>query len=289
MFFMKQFNVLAVDDEPDVLAIMKMALRNVTVWGVPINLITAGSKAEAIEILNHYAGIGSVQQQLSVVFLDVVMETDSAGLEVADYIRNTQGNFVTQVYVITGQPGVAPEREVIDRYDISGYLSKSQMDETKLYSMVRSGIREANLVSATMGTIQTAGALYRTLGNRQALRQLDQQIMNMVMAAPDGTPLTPDDVVAVQYVDGQYFAGTVDEETALKLLADIRQLPPQPGLMGSGSYYTDGRRLLIDIPAEGAHLAASTYVYGSLPMTPMLNLMLHHQTHGLGAMAGVSR
>ena len=67
------------------------------------------------------------------------MESDTAGLELCEYIREKQQNRLTQFYIRTGQPGIAPEREVIDRYDINGYFTKVELTEDKLYSLVKAG------------------------------------------------------------------------------------------------------------------------------------------------------
>ena len=78
--FAKEITVLAVDDEPDVLSVTKLALRSMTVGGLPLNVYTATSKAEAIELLN--GPLGSQVRGISriaVAFIDVVMETDHAG------------------------------------------------------------------------------------------------------------------------------------------------------------------------------------------------------------------
>jgi hypothetical protein len=48
--FAKEWPVLFVDDEPDVLAISRLALKNLHVDGVPVRLFTASSKAEAIDL-----------------------------------------------------------------------------------------------------------------------------------------------------------------------------------------------------------------------------------------------
>ena len=77
----------------------------------------------------------------SVALIDVVMETDHAGLELCQYIREVMQNRFLQIFVRTGQPGVAPERTVIDRYDIQGYLSKAEATEDKLYTVVKAGAR----------------------------------------------------------------------------------------------------------------------------------------------------
>src|SRR4051794_29285883 len=93
------FNVLIVDDDPDVLAVSKLALRGFTASGLPIQLYTATSKAEAIEVIQRDLSTpGYPSGNLAVALIDVVMETDTAGLELCDYIRNTLDNRTTQLY-----------------------------------------------------------------------------------------------------------------------------------------------------------------------------------------------
>ena len=82
----------------------------------------------------------------SVALIDVVMETDHAGLELCDHIREVMKNRTMQICVRTGQPGIAPERAVLDRYDIQGYLSKAEATEDKLYTVVKAGIRQASFI-----------------------------------------------------------------------------------------------------------------------------------------------
>jgi CheY-like chemotaxis protein len=139
----KEWKVLLVDDEPDVLTVTKLALKDVRVYDLPLKLYTAHSKAEAIEKLDNLLALpGLPGGALSVAFIDVVMETEHAGMELCDYIRNTMKNWASQLYIRTGQPGIAPERKVIDEYDISGYITKVEATEQKLYTLIKSGIRQ---------------------------------------------------------------------------------------------------------------------------------------------------
>ncbi len=142
MFF-SEWNILVVDDEPDVLAVTKLALRDVKVYGLPLKIYTAASKAEAIELLKGPLTLqGSSEPIVAVALVDVVMETDHAGLELCKYIRDEAGGNSVQIYIRTGQPGVAPERKVIDEYDISGYFTKVEVSEQKLYTLVKTGVRQ---------------------------------------------------------------------------------------------------------------------------------------------------
>lgn len=142
MFF-NEWNILVVDDEPDVLAVTKLALRDVKVYGLPVKIHTASSKAEAIEMLKGPLALqGSTEPIVAVALVDVVMENDQAGLELCKFIREEANGHSVQLFIRTGQPGVAPERSVIDNYDISGYFTKVELSEQKLYTLVKSGVRQ---------------------------------------------------------------------------------------------------------------------------------------------------
>jgi CheY-like chemotaxis protein len=141
--FLTEWNVLVVDDESDVLAVTRLALRDVKVYGLPVRIHTASSKLDAIELLNGPLTLpGSSQPIVAVALVDVVMESDHAGLELCKYIREEVGGHSVQLYIRTGQPGVAPERAVVDDYDISGYFTKLELSAQKLYTLVKSGVRQ---------------------------------------------------------------------------------------------------------------------------------------------------
>lgn len=138
MHVRKHFNVLLVDDEADVLSISKIALRHIRVWGIPLKIHTAASKAEGIEFVKAQGPI----PDLSLAIIDVVMETDTAGLDLCKYIRTECNNQITPLVVRTGQAGKAPERDVIDRFDISQYITKVEATEDRLYTIVKSSLRQ---------------------------------------------------------------------------------------------------------------------------------------------------
>jgi hypothetical protein len=104
-----------------------------------------------------------------VAFIDVVMETDTAGLELCDYIREGMGNKLTQLFIRTGQPGVAPERDVIDRYDINGYFTKLETTEDKLYSLVKSGVRQHFWSMYSLLTLELLGTIVANSDTREGI------------------------------------------------------------------------------------------------------------------------
>ncbi len=165
--FYTDWEILVVDDEPDVLSISKLAMSNFDVYGLPLKISTAQSKAEALELLNPYGTFSPV----SVAFIDVVMEHDSAGLELCQAIREQMHNHLIQLFIRTGQPGIAPERTVIDNYDINGYFTKAEATEDKLYSLVKSGVRQHMVTSWAQGAYMMLNNLIANNSSREQLAQ----------------------------------------------------------------------------------------------------------------------
>ena len=75
------------------------------------------------------------------MLLDVIMETDVAGLELVEYIRNELKNETVRIILRTGQPGQAPERRVIVQYDINDYKAKTELTADKLFTSLTAALR----------------------------------------------------------------------------------------------------------------------------------------------------
>lgn len=128
------WKVLIVDDEPEIHTVTKLAFSDFVFQDRNIEFISALSGADAKRLVKEH-------DDIAVVLLDVVMETDDAGLRVADFIRNDAQNYFTRIILRTGQPGQAPEREVIVNYDINDYKSKTELTAQKLFTVVISALR----------------------------------------------------------------------------------------------------------------------------------------------------
>ena len=75
------WKILIVDDEPDVHSMTRLALRDVHYRGRPLELLSAYSAKEGFAALRD-------NPDTAIILLDVVMETDDAGLQLASRIRN---------------------------------------------------------------------------------------------------------------------------------------------------------------------------------------------------------
>lgn len=126
--------ILVVDDDQSVHEVTKLAMSRFEFENRPVKLESVYSAAEArskLEGSNRYA----------LILLDVVMETEHAGLDLAHYIRQDLQNVYSRIILRTGQPGVAPERSVIRDYDIDGYKAKSQLQRQDLELLFYTSLR----------------------------------------------------------------------------------------------------------------------------------------------------
>ena len=130
----RHWKVLLVDDAPDIHAVMRMALTNAVIEGRPLALIEARSGAQARQALAEHPDI-------ALVLLDVVMETERAGLELVRHIRQELRNGRVQIVIVTGQPGYAPQREVVMNYQIDGYRLKSDLTVDNIFVSVCTSLR----------------------------------------------------------------------------------------------------------------------------------------------------
>ena len=132
---LKPWKIMIVDDEPEVHTITRLALSGFTFEDRGLQFLSAYSGAEAKALLT------TEHRDTAMVFLDVVMEAENAGLDVVRYIRENLDNNMTRIILRTGQPGQAPERKVILEYDINDYKTKTELTAQKLFTSVVAGLR----------------------------------------------------------------------------------------------------------------------------------------------------
>jgi signal transduction histidine kinase len=137
--------VAVIDDDPAVHEGTRFALYDYTLHGQGLELITAYSAAEGRALLRAHPDV-------AVVLLDVVMETDNAGLELVDFIRKELKNETVRIILRTGQPGQAPERSVIVDYDINDYKAKTELTADKLFTSLTAALRSYQQIQRMVAT-----------------------------------------------------------------------------------------------------------------------------------------
>jgi CheY-like chemotaxis protein len=211
---LSEFHVVLVDDEPDVLEVSRLAMRHFKVYGLPIRLHTATSKAQAIEVLSGLTLGRPDISMASVALIDVVMETDHAGLELCDHIREVMKNRTMQICVRTGQPGIAPERAVLDRYDIQGYLSKAEATEDKLYTVVKAGIRQASFIGQSHALQDLLRYLIPSATSKSAIADALRNWQRLARLTLAGTKAQTIESSLAYIVDGEFVTGVGDWQDA---------------------------------------------------------------------------
>ncbi len=172
------WKVLIVDDEPDVHTIARLNLKNFEFAGRALEFIECMSAQEAKDVLDQ-------QPDIAVALIDVVMETDDAGLRLVEYIRNELRNSFMRLIIRTGQPGVAPEKHVIDNYDIDDYKDKTELTAQRLYTTTRSALKsylDLKLIDANRRGLQkildTTPALYQP----QKIKDFFESVLSQIIS-----------------------------------------------------------------------------------------------------------
>ena len=202
------WKVLSVEDDQSYQDVIALALANFTFMGKKIELIKANSAAQAATVLSRH-------RDISLILLDIIMETDDAGFYLIDTVRNILGDSLVRIVLLTGQPGINPRQKAVQDYDIAEYWNKADLDAEKLTSIVMSNLR----------TWQMSHELY-------AARRGLQMIVDASRA-----------LTAKQDVDA--FAQTVLEE-----IAQVISVPNSGGIICALT--SDGEQPYTDIPIVAA-------------------------------------
>lgn len=184
------WNVLVVDDDPDIVNVTKLTLSSFSYKNKTLNVLHAYSAAAATEII-------SKTSDIALILLDVVMETDDAGLKLVKWIRDELGNRMVRIVLRTGQPGYAPQKSVIIDYDINDYKLKTDLTAEKLFTVVISSLRayeslwalEENRIGL-MKILESTSSLYRIASLKQFASGILDQISLLLTSPPESILVT---------------------------------------------------------------------------------------------------
>lgn len=128
------WKILIVDDEPEIHSVTKLVLNDFIFDGRKLQFLSAYSAQQAKTVLQE-------RNDIALIFLDVVMEEQEAGLKLVHYIRRELGNQFVRIILRTGQPGYAPEAKVVMEYDINDYKEKTELTAQRLVTALISALR----------------------------------------------------------------------------------------------------------------------------------------------------
>jgi len=130
----RRWKVAVIDDDHAVHEGTRFALSDYSLNGQTLEILSAYSAAEGRALMRAHPDVAAV-------LLDVIMETDAAGLDLVEYIRNDLRNETVRIILRTGQPGQAPERRIIVQYDINDYKAKTELTADKLFTSLTAALR----------------------------------------------------------------------------------------------------------------------------------------------------
>jgi signal transduction histidine kinase len=130
----RTWKIAVIDDDPAVHDGTRFALSDYSLNGYGLEIVSAYSAAEGRDLMRNHPDVAAV-------LLDVIMESNDAGLELVEFIRSELKNETVRIILRTGQPGQAPERRVIVDYDINDYKAKTELTADKLFTSLTAALR----------------------------------------------------------------------------------------------------------------------------------------------------
>lgn len=228
----EKYLILVVDDEPDMHSLSRLSLKNLKYNDRGVILAFASTGQEAVAFMKEHP-------ETAVILLDVVMETSSAGLDACKVIRSEIGNEFVRVLLRTGQPGAAPEKKVIDEYDIDGYLAKAELTTNRLYTAVRTAIKAYSELLALHRHREVLNFLHESVTSLHQAEDLEsslQQILETaVVIAPTELAVINLEVLEDSGNSKRYllYTGTQANETEMEAAAAavVSRVAEDPGAL----------------------------------------------------------
>jgi signal transduction histidine kinase len=172
----RAWTIAVIDDDPAVHEGTRFALYDYSLHGQGLRILSAYSASEGKALLER-------ERDIAVVLLDVVMETDSAGLDLVDFIRKELKNETVRIVLRTGQPGQAPERRVIVDYDINDYKAKTELTADKLFTTLTAALRSYQQLQRLVDTRRGLEIIIEaasTLFDFQSMQRLAQGVLTQL-------------------------------------------------------------------------------------------------------------
>ena len=225
----RKWKIAVIDDDAAVHEGTRFALSDYVLNGQSLEILSAYSGAEGEKLMRDNPDIAAV-------LLDVIMETDAAGLQLVEYIRNELKNETVRIILRTGQPGQAPERRVIVDYDINDYKAKTELTADKLFTSLTAALRSYQQLERMVQTrrgleiiIDAASTLYDFKSMQRLAEGVLTQIASLlnvgcagILVLRDGKDI--DDDFSVLAGSGCYRRYVAAHNDSQPLDEDVKQL-----------------------------------------------------------------
>lgn len=152
----------------------------------------------------------SSNNDIAVALIDVVMESDDAGLRLVEYIRQSLENHFTRIVLRTGQPGYAPENEIIRNYDIDGYKSKTDLNHQSLTHCIYTSLRSYRDLVRIQQFQKGLEALVHSLLSMQTLESFNTLTSNLILQIRAVLSAYDSEfIIKLKSIDGRFTANDV--------------------------------------------------------------------------------
>ncbi|WIT12451.1 DUF3369 domain-containing protein [Paucibacter sediminis] len=220
--------VMIVDDDPAVHQVTQLVMADFEFSGRRLQFLDAYSAAEGREILQSRGDI-------ALILLDVVMESEHAGLDLARYIREELGNSFVRIVLRTGQPGQAPEEHVIKTYDINDYKEKTELTKRKLITVFYSALRSYRDImiieqsrQSLRRSIDAITRVYDSHNLRRFASAVLEQVAHLLGYEAQGLCASRISAYAASHMDGRLkVLAATSEYSRLLVDQEVESLPAQ--------------------------------------------------------------
>ncbi|KAB1113578.1 bifunctional diguanylate cyclase/phosphodiesterase [Neorhizobium galegae] len=183
---MMDFTIMSVDDDEMFQNSLRLSLSGFTYRSVAPRILMASSANEAAKLLLE-------RPSIAVLLLDVVMETDDAGLRLVRTIREVLGNSQLRIVLLTGQPGIAPMQSSLETYDIADYWLKTDLTNERLHSILTANLRTFEQIDVLnrarrglQSIVEASNSLARSSGFEDFSRRMIHELAALLGVREDG-------------------------------------------------------------------------------------------------------
>jgi diguanylate cyclase (GGDEF)-like protein len=129
------WEILLVDDDESLHDVVNKEIDGLTLFHKDVKVIHAHNAVEAKQLIKENSDI-------SIAFIDISMETPDSGLQLVNYIRNNLHNTQMRIIIIDSNDSPIPANEILEHYDINDYKDRICIDSQRLFSTVRTAIKQ---------------------------------------------------------------------------------------------------------------------------------------------------